>query len=68
MSKRFFKIELDFNSGEASVSKSKHWRDTDPLLKADILNDIKYDFEKLYWEARMEMTKEWEAIQKRNEQ
>ena len=56
--KRFFKISVDYNSGEAEVSKTDEWDEYINLFKADILKDLVYDFTKLYEEALSEFYKE----------
>ena len=58
---RFFKISIDIENGDAEVTKSKHWDDYDPILKADILADMQADIEVLYDEARKDMRKAWAA-------
>jgi hypothetical protein len=52
---KFFTMKIDIQNGEAEVKSNAHWGEYNPLLKADVLNDLIYDLTKLYNRVLEEM-------------
>lgn len=52
---KYFDIRVSTFSGEASMKLTKKFNDLDPLMRADLLKDLSYDF----WNAYCETVEDW---------
>lgn len=60
--KKLLKIVIDLDYGEASMKESKGFKKLNPLLKADILRDLKGDFDMAYDKACVELENYFKQI------
>ena len=61
-SKKLLKIVIDLDYGEASMKESKRFKKLNPLLKADVLRDLKGDFDMAYDKACVELENYFKSI------